>query len=155
MESITRNSFSLYKRKTGSRTIFYVRFWHDDTQSYSSGRSTGQETKAAAHRVVQKWLKEGLPEEKRKDLKATKNRLMGAIIKYLEDSEIIKKGEIHGPGEIIKLFYTQVTNEQMSSGRSLSIIFTVFGIGRVIMFKDALNEVNPLERNMSLIAFLG
>ncbi len=41
---------------------------------------------------------------------------MGAITKYLEDCEIIKKGEIHDVGEIIKLFYTQMTNQQMSSG---------------------------------------
>ena len=69
MQSITRNSYSLYKRETGSRTVWYVRFWNDDTQSYSSGRSTGQTTKPAAHRQVQKWLAEGLPEIKGKDLR--------------------------------------------------------------------------------------
>jgi len=116
MQDITRNPYSLYKRESGNRTIWYVRFWSDDTQSYSSGRSTGQTTKQAANRQVQKWLKEGLPEAQRKDLKATKNRLMGAIKKYLEDCEVLKKGEIHEDGEIIKLFYTQVTNMKMSSG---------------------------------------
>jgi len=88
----------LYKRETGSRTIWYVRFWHEDTQSYGSGRSTGQETRPAANRVAQKWLAEGIPEVKRKDFKVAKNRLMGAIKKHLEDTEIIKKGEIHEPG---------------------------------------------------------
>jgi integrase len=116
MQEVTRNSYSLYKRETGSRTIWYARFWDDETQSYTTGRSTGQTTKAAANRVVQKWLAEGLPEAKKKDLKATKNRLIGALAKYLEDCEIIKKGETHNAGEIIKFFYTQVTNAQMSSG---------------------------------------
>jgi integrase len=116
MQNVTRNSYSLYKRETGARTIWYVRFWNDDTQSYSSGRSTGQETRPAANRVAQKWLAEGVPDAQKKDLKATKNRLMGAITKYLEDCEVIKKGEIHDVGEIIKLFYTQMTNQQMSSG---------------------------------------
>jgi len=116
MQEVTRNSYSLYKRETGSRVIWYVRFWDDDTQSYTSGRSTGQTTKPAAHRQVQKWLAEGLPAAQKKDLKATKNRLMGAIAKYLEDCEIVKKGENRDAGEIIKLFYTQVTNMQMSSG---------------------------------------
>jgi integrase len=116
MQEITRNSYSLYKRATGSRTIWYARFWDDETQSYTSGRSTGQTTSAAANRVVQKWLAEGLPEARKKDLKATKNRLIGAISKYLEDCEVIKQGETYDAGEIIKLFYTQVTNAQMSSG---------------------------------------
>jgi hypothetical protein len=154
MQSVTRNSYSLYKRKTGSRTIYYVRFWHDDTQSYSSGRSTGQETRAAANRQVQKWLTEGLPEVKRKDLKATKNRLMGAITKYLEDCEVIKNGDIHEEGEIIKLFYTQVTNMKMSSGERF-VTSIGFGIGTEIMSKDALNVVNLSEGNMSMIAFPG
>ncbi|MFP3089357.1 hypothetical protein LQZ21_03420 [Treponema sp. TIM-1] len=52
MQEITRNSYSIYKRETGSRTIWYVRFWDDETQSYTSGRSTGQTTKAAANRLV-------------------------------------------------------------------------------------------------------
>ncbi|MDR1930422.1 MAG: site-specific integrase, partial [Treponema sp.] len=116
MQDVTRNSYSLYKRDAGNRTIWYVRFWNDETQSYSGGRSTGQTTKPAAHRQVQKWLTEGLPEAQKKDLKATKNRLIGAITKYLSDCEAIKKGEKYDEGEIIKLFYTQVTNMQMASG---------------------------------------
>ena len=98
MQDITRNLYSLYKRETGNRTIWYVRFWDDETQSYTSGRSTGQTAKPAAHRQVQKWLAEGLPEAQKKDLKATKNRLMGAIRKYLEDCGIIKKGEVQDTG---------------------------------------------------------
>ncbi|GHU60358.1 hypothetical protein FACS189444_7020 [Spirochaetia bacterium] len=58
MQEVTRNSYSLYKRESGSRTIWYARFWDDQAQGYSSGRSTGQTTKAAAHRQVQKWLTE-------------------------------------------------------------------------------------------------
>jgi integrase len=121
MQDVTRNSYSLYKRESGNRTIWYVRFWDDQTQAYTSGRSTGQTTKAAAHRQVQKWLAEGLPEAQKKDAKATRNRLMGAITKYLEDCEVIKKGEVHETGEVIKLFYTQVTNSQMSSDFMKSI----------------------------------
>ncbi len=116
MQDITRNTYSLYKRESGNRTIWYVRFWDDETQSYSSGRSTKQTTKAAANRQVQKWLAEGLPEAQKKDLQATKNRLIGAITKYLTNCEIIKKGEVHKTDEIIKLFYAQVTNTQMASG---------------------------------------
>jgi integrase len=41
---------------------------------------------------------------------------MGAITKHLQDSGVIKKGEVRDTGEIIKLFYAQVTNTQMSSG---------------------------------------
>jgi len=116
MQNITRNTYSLYKRDTGNQTIWYVRFWDDDTQSYSSGRSTGQTTKVTAQRQVQKWLIEGLPEAKKKDLKATKNRLVAAISKYLDDCEVTKKGEVHDTSDIIKLFYTQVTNQQLASG---------------------------------------
>ncbi|MDR1637128.1 MAG: hypothetical protein LBR93_07300 [Treponema sp.] len=68
MQDITRNSYSLYKRETGSRTIWYVRFWDEDIQTYTSGRSTGQTSKAAAQRQAQKWLAEGLPEAQKKDL---------------------------------------------------------------------------------------
>ncbi|MDR2102330.1 MAG: hypothetical protein LBP43_07145, partial [Treponema sp.] len=116
MQEVTRNSYSLYRRETGSRTVWYVRFWDDETQRYSSGRSTGQTTKAAAHRRVQKWLTEGLPEVQKKDLKATKNRLVAAIVKYLKDCEIIKEGEVHNTPEVIRLFYSQVTNQEMASG---------------------------------------
>jgi hypothetical protein len=116
MQEVTRNSYSLYKRETGSRAIWYVRFWDDETQSYGGGRSTGQTTNPAAHRVVQKWLVEGIPELKRKDHTATQNQLMGVITKYLQDIGLIKKGEVWDAGEIIKLFYTQVTNTRMSSG---------------------------------------
>jgi hypothetical protein len=116
MQELTRNSYSLYRRETGSRTVWYVRFWDDETQSYSSGRSTGQTTKAAAHQRVQKWLTEGLPEVQKKDLKATKNRLVAAIVKYLKDCEIIKEGEVHNTPEVIRLFYSQVTNQEMASG---------------------------------------
>jgi len=115
MQNVTRNTYSLYKRDSGNRTIWYARFWDDNTQSYSSGRSTGQTTKPAANRVVQKWLSEGLPETTKKDLIATKNRLISAIKKYLEECDIIKKGEITDTQEIIKLFYTQVTNYQLAS----------------------------------------
>jgi integrase len=120
IQEITRKSYSLYKRDTGSRTIWYARFWNDEIQSYTSGRSTGQTTKAAANRVVQKWLAEGLPEVRKKDLKATKNRLIGAVGKYLEDCEVIKKEKSHDAGEIIKLFYAQVTNTQLSSGEGFA-----------------------------------
>jgi integrase len=116
MQDVTRNSYSLYKRESGNRTIWYVRFWDDDTQTYTSGRSTGQTIKPAANRQVQKWLAEGLPDIQKKDRKATKNRLINAIVKYLEDCEVIKKGVNHETGDIIKLFYTQVTNMQFSSG---------------------------------------
>jgi hypothetical protein len=34
----------------------------------------------------------------------------------LSNKSIIKKGEVHKEDEIIKLFYTQVTNTQMASG---------------------------------------
>ena len=115
MQDVTRNTYSLYKRDSGNRTIWYVRFWDDHTQSYSSGRSTGQTTKPAAQRQVQKWLKDGIPEAQKKDLKATRNRLIAAISKYLEDCEVIKKGEVHDTADILKLFYTQVTNYQLAS----------------------------------------
>jgi hypothetical protein len=120
MQEVTRNSYSLYKRETGSRTIWYVRFWDDETQNYSSGRSTGQTTKAAAHRQVQKWLAEGQPKVQNKNHKITQNRLMGAITKYLQDIGVIKKSEFQEAGEIIKLFYAQVTNSQMSSGEGFA-----------------------------------
>ena len=115
MQDVTRNTYSLYKRDVGNRTIWYARFWDDDTQSYTSGKSTGQTTKPAAQRQVQKWLKDGLPETQKKDLKTTRNRLIAAIKKYLEDCEIIKKGEVYDASDIIKLFYTQVTNYQLTS----------------------------------------
>jgi integrase len=116
MVDVTRNSYSLYKRESGARVIWYVRFWDDESQSYTGGRSTGQTIKPAAHRQVQKWLAEGLPAAQKKDLRATKNRLVAAIAKYLTDSDVIKKGEVHETSEIIKLFYTQVINQEMSSG---------------------------------------
>jgi hypothetical protein len=56
LSAVTRNSYSLYKRESGNRIIWYVRFWDDQTQSYTNGRSTGQATKAAAQRQAQKWL---------------------------------------------------------------------------------------------------
>ena len=115
MHDATRNTYSLYKRESGNRTIWYARFWDDNTQSYSSGKSTGQTTKPAANRVVQKWLSEGLPETKKKDLIATKNRLIAAIKNYLKDCDVIKKGEVHETSDILKLFYTQVTNYQLAS----------------------------------------
>jgi integrase len=119
MQDVTRNSYSLYRRETGSRTIWYVRFWDDQTQSYSSGISTRQTTRPAADRVAQKWLKEGLPRPDRKDSIATKNRLIAAIGKYLEEIDVIKKGEVHDTAEIIRLFYTQVTSFQLASGEKL------------------------------------
>jgi hypothetical protein len=55
---------------------------------YTGRRSTGQTAKPAAHRQVQKWLAEGLPDARKKDLKATRNRLIAAIAKYLVDCDI-------------------------------------------------------------------
>ncbi len=72
MPDVTRNSYSLYKRETGSRTIWYVRFWNDDTQSYSSGRSTGQTTKPAAHRQVKNGWQREFQKPKRKTSKPLK-----------------------------------------------------------------------------------
>jgi hypothetical protein len=115
MQDVTRNSYSLYQRKTGSRIVWYVRFWSDETQTYTSGRSTGQTTKQAANRVVQKWLTEGTPEPKKIDHQASQRQLMSGIVKYLQNIGIIQKGEKHDDDAIIKLFYTQVTNRQMSS----------------------------------------
>jgi hypothetical protein len=115
MQDVTRNSYSLYQRKTGSRVVWYVRFWSDETQTYTSGRSTGQTTRQAANRVVQKWLAEGTPEPRKIDHQASQRQLMSGLVKYLRNIGIIQKGEKHDDDEIIKLFYTQVTNRQMSS----------------------------------------
>jgi len=41
MQDITRNSYSLYKRETGNRTIWYVRFWDAEAKEYNVVRSTG------------------------------------------------------------------------------------------------------------------
>jgi integrase len=115
MQDVTRNSYSLYQRKTGSRVIWYVRFWSDESQMYTSGRSTGQSTRQAANRVVQKWLAEGIPEAKAADRQASQRQLFNGIAKHLQNIGIIQKGEKHEDDEILKLFYTQVTNRQMSS----------------------------------------
>jgi integrase len=52
----------------------------------------------------------------KQDLKAAKNRLVAAIRKYLEDCGIIKKGEFHDTANVMRLFYTQVTSQEMASG---------------------------------------
>jgi site-specific recombinase XerD len=115
MEEVTRNSYSLYQRQTGNRTIWYARFWDDELQAYSSGRSTGQTTKAAANRQVQKWLTEGLPESIKRNPSVSQKRILTAISKYLCETGTIEKTDNYETEELIKLFYTQVTNQQMSS----------------------------------------
>jgi integrase len=96
-----------------------VRFWSDETQTYTSGRSTRQTTKQAASRVVQKWLAEGTPESKKNDHQVSQRQLLSGITKYLQNTGIIQKGEKHEDDEIVKLFFTQVTNRQMSSAEGL------------------------------------
>jgi integrase len=118
MQDVTRNSYSLYQRKTGSRVVWYVRFWSDETQTYTSGRSTGQTTRQAANRVVQKWLAEGMPEPRKNNHQASQRQLLSGIAKYLQNTSIIEKGEKYEDDEIVKLFFTQVTNRQMSSAEN-------------------------------------
>jgi hypothetical protein len=81
MQDVTRNSYSLYQRKTGSRVVWYVRFWSGETQTYTSGRSTGQ----TANQAVQKWLAEGTPEPRKTDHQASQRQLMSGITKYLQN----------------------------------------------------------------------
>ena len=119
MRDITRNLYSLYKRQSGNRTIWYARFWDSQTQSYTSGRSTGQTTKLAAHRQVQQWLIEGLPQQERKTPKISQQRILTAIRKFLvEIGTISSIEEEHEDSELIRLFYTKVTNEKMSGGET-------------------------------------
>jgi integrase len=115
MQDITRNSYSLYKRKSGGRTVWYVRFWDDDFQTYSSGRSTGQTIEAVAHRVAQKWLAEGIPEAKKGNQKVSQKRMLSAITKYLEDAGVLDAERKYETGEILKLLYSHITNQQLSS----------------------------------------
>jgi hypothetical protein len=114
MEVVTRNSYSLYRRKTGSRTIWYVRFWDDNTQSYTGGRSTGQTTKSAAHRQVQNWLIEGLTGQKQKNPNISQQRILKVIHKFLLESSTVTNDDKYNDSELIKLFYSKVTNNKMS-----------------------------------------
>lgn len=118
MQKVTRNTYSLFQRKTGSQTIWYARFWDDELQSYTGKRSTGQTTKAAAHRQVQKWLIEGLPQQERNTPKISQQRILTAIRKSLIENGTIKKEDNHEDSELIKLFYTKVTNDKMSGGET-------------------------------------
>jgi len=81
MQNVTINSYSLYKRQAGNRTIWYVRFWDNQAQTYTSGGSTGQtpkptkaETSSAkpkagkpgwTSRASPTWKASGLIDEKR------------------------------------------------------------------------------------------
>jgi integrase len=118
MPDITRSPYSLYQRMVGNRTVFYVRFWDDELQDYSSGRSTGQTTKAAADRQVKQWLVEGIPAQERKTPKISQQRILTAIQKYLVETEAIKKETICEDAELIKLFYAKVTSEKMAGGET-------------------------------------
>jgi hypothetical protein len=94
-QEITRNSYGLYKRETGFRAIWYAGF----------GMAKPNPTPLAVLPV--KWprprqtalYRNGLPKVcrhlKKKDIKAAKNRLIGAIGKYLEACEVIRKGETY------------------------------------------------------------
>jgi integrase len=115
MQDVTRNSYSLYKRNSGLRTIWYVRFWDDELQSYSAGRSTGQTAKAVAHRIAQKWLSEGVPAVQTNDYKAMKKRIISTMTRYLELTRAISKDRVVEEKELIKMFYTQVTKETLGS----------------------------------------
>jgi integrase len=115
MQDITRNSYSLYKRESGNRTIWYVRFWDDELQSYTAGRSTGQTTKAAAQRIAQKWLYEGLPQKKEKSGTASKTRILSAIVTYLRNTGAIVADERIDAPQAIRMFYADATNEQFAT----------------------------------------
>jgi integrase len=119
MPDITRSPYSLYKRRVGNRTVYYARFWDDQLQDYSSGRSTGQTTKAAANKQVQQWLVEGIPVQERKTPKVSQQRILMAIQKYLVETEAVKKEAICEDAELIKLFYTKVTSEKIAGGETL------------------------------------
>jgi hypothetical protein len=102
MHKVTRNSYSLFQRKTGSQTIWYARFWDDELQVYSGKRSTGQTTKAAANRQIQQWLIDGLPKQERKVPKVSQQRILTAIRKSLIEAGTIAKEEVHEDSELIK-----------------------------------------------------
>ena len=118
MPDITRSPYSLYQRKVGNRTVYYARFWDDERQDYSSGRSTGQTTKAAAERQVKQWLLEGIPTPERKKPKISQQRILATIQKYLTESETIKKEAIPDDAELLKLFYTKVTSQNIAGGET-------------------------------------
>jgi hypothetical protein len=131
MQNVTRSPYSLYQRKVGNRTIFYVRFWDDELQDYSSGRSTGQTTRAAANRQVQQWLVDGASRQERKAPKVSQQRILTAIQKYLVETETVKKEAATDDAELLKLFYTKVTGEKMSDGETLCRLFEpVLGLER-------------------------
>jgi len=118
MPDITRSPYNLYQRKVGNRTVYYARFWDDELQDYSSGRSTGQTTKPAAERQVKQWLIEGIPAQERKTPKISQQRILTAIQKFLVETETLNKGVVCEDAELIKLFYTKVTSEKMSGGET-------------------------------------
>ncbi|MDR1883269.1 MAG: tyrosine-type recombinase/integrase, partial [Prevotella sp.] len=97
------------------RTIWYARFWEDDLQSYSSGRSTGQSVEAAAHRIAQKWLAEGVPELRKRQPKVSQKRIMATITKYLESAGVIDSERKYEADEILKELYVHITGQQMAS----------------------------------------
>ena len=45
MQKVTRNSYSLFQRKTGVQTIWYARFWDDELQAYNGKRFLGKPPK--------------------------------------------------------------------------------------------------------------
>ena len=85
MSDITRSPYSLYQRKVGNRTVYYARFWDNERQDYSSGRSTGQTTRAAAERQVKQWLLEGIPTPERKKPNISQQRILATIVCGLFD----------------------------------------------------------------------
>jgi hypothetical protein len=58
---------------------------------------------------------EGVPEAKRSNPKVAAKRIVITMKKYLKESGIITEEQLED-SDLIKLFYSQVTNAQMSSG---------------------------------------
>jgi integrase len=54
--------FSVYKR--GKK--YYVQFWNPDTKRYTTGKSTGAETRRDANMVALSWIQNGIPSNTRK-----------------------------------------------------------------------------------------
>ncbi|MFA6505141.1 MAG: tyrosine-type recombinase/integrase [Treponemataceae bacterium] len=101
MEKRSHQLFSLYARK-GS-PFLYARFWDEDLQNYTAGRSTGKTDRKGATRECQNWLAQygGLPPKAERKATLKKETVIKCLTRFLEDAQIIESGQSLSMDEII------------------------------------------------------
>lgn len=101
MDNTSHQLFSLYEREDSPN--IYAQFWDEKTQTYSSGRSTGETNRVKARNIAQSWLSKynGPPPRTTKKKVVSKDTFIASMLEFIKSNMSLEEDQILSTDEML------------------------------------------------------